>query len=260
MEFYKNIFNGVGWFLPPYVSMGVIGKIAAEIQGKGSNFTQTDLELELARIYTAEHLAAMVCERYPVTPYISDFKEIISEAVEAHFSGLGHVAVAGLMPVIEGAGKKIADHRGVQYKYIKDVFKNLATDCKNDSRQNNIGAVDEIEAMMDSFIKFSEGNLYINSAKYPQEDNTNRHGILHGAFSDQDYGQPINFYKAIAAIDFLCFISAFDAAISWFAPAETEPSKRLSKYYRLCIEIYEGKPSYQLTNQASGTQQSCAPS
>ncbi|WP_165729430.1 hypothetical protein [Pseudoalteromonas sp. 31A1] len=242
MEFYRDIFNSVGWFIPPYVPMGVLGEIASEIKDKGSNFTQAELQHELGKIYTAEHLAAMVCERYTITPYISDFKEIIAEAVEAHFSGLGHVAVAGLMPVIEGAGKKLATHRNVQFKYIKDVFNNLAADCKTDSQQNNIGAVNEVVAMMDSFIEFSKSNLYINSSKYPQEDKTNRHGILHGAYSDQDYGEPINFFKAIAAIDFLCFISAFDASISWFAPSETESSKKLAKYYRICIEIYVHKP------------------
>lgn len=243
MDFYKNIFNSVGWFIPPYIPMELLGKIAGDIKSKGSNFKQTDLEQHLASIYNAEHLASMVCERYPVTPYISEFKEIIAESVEAHFSGLGHVAVSGLMPVIEGAGRKLADRRGVEHKYIKDTFNNLATDCKNRSKQNNIGAVNEIEAMMDSFIEFSKSNLYINSEKYPQEDNTSRNGILHGAFSDQDYGQPINFYKSIAAVDFLCFISAFDAAISWFAPNETDDSNMLAKYYRLCIEIYTHKPT-----------------
>lgn len=243
MEFYKNLFNSVGWFIPPYVAMGMLEDIANEINTSDDGFKQSDLELELSKIYNAEHLASMVCERYPITPYISDFKIIISEAVEAHFSGLGHVAVAGLMPVIEGAGKKLANHRNVEYKYIKDVFKNLATDCKRDSMENSIGAVDEVVSMMDSFINFSKNNLYVKSNNYPQEDNTSRHGILHGAFSDEDYGKPINFYKAIATVDFLCFISAFDASISWFAPPETNKSKELAKYYRLCVVIYAGKPS-----------------
>lgn len=241
MDFYKNIFNSVGWFIPPYISMGILGRIGGDIKLRGSSFKQVELEQHLAYIYNAEHLASMVCERYPVTPYISEFKEIISESVEAHFSGLGHVAVSGLMPVIEGVGRKLADRRGVQHKHIKETFQNLAADCKNRSKKNNIGAVDEIEAMMDSFIEFSKSNLYINSEKYPQEDNTNRHGILHGAFSDQDYGQPINFYKSIAAVDFLCFIAALDAEISWFAPNETIDSKMLAKYYRLCKENYASK-------------------
>lgn len=243
MDFYKNIFNSVGWFLPPYIPMGVISKIGRDVKSNKSKFKQAELEKNLASIYNSEHLASMVCERYPATPYISEFKEIISESVEAHFSGLGHVAVSGLMPVIEGIGRKLADRRGVEHKYIKDTFNNLANDCKNRAKQNNIGAANEIEAMMDSFIEFSKSNLYINSEKYPQEDNTSRNGILHGAFSDQDYGRPINFYKSISAVDFLCFISAFDAEISWFAPNETAESKMLAKYYRLCMEIYARKPT-----------------
>ena len=239
MEFYKTIFNSVGWFIPPYIPMGILSKIGGDIKSKGANVKQTDLEQHLASIYNAEHLASMVCERYPVTPYISDFQEIISESVEAHFSGLGHVAVSGLMPVIEGAGRMLAYRRGVEHKYIKDTFLNLATECKNRSKKNNIGAVSEIEAMMDSFIEFSKSNLYINSEKYPQEDNTNRNGILHGAYSDQDYGQPINFYKSIAAVDFLCFISAFDAAISWFA---LRPSLIASPMLAAGSFLSQGKP------------------
>jgi site-specific recombinase XerC len=57
--------------------------------------------------------------------------------------------------------------------------------------------VGEIVSMMDSFIDFTTNHLYVNSARYPLAHNTNRHGILHGAFGDVEYGKPINFYKAI---------------------------------------------------------------
>ncbi len=168
LDFYKNIFNGVGWFIPPYVPMGVLDEIAGEIQNNGSSFSQKHLGSLLPRIYSAENLAAMVCERYPVTPYIMVYKDIISESIEAHFSGLGHISVSGLMPVIEGAGRKLADHWSVSHKNIKPVFKNLATGCMNHSNDNNIGAVGEIKSMMESFIEFTDANLYINSIQYPQ--------------------------------------------------------------------------------------------
>jgi len=42
--------------------------------------------------------------------------------------------------------------------------------------------------MMDSFIYFVEKYLYIHSKDYGLEDKTNRHGILHGKYSDKDYG------------------------------------------------------------------------
>lgn len=60
----------------------------------------------------------------------------ISEAVAAHFLGLDHVAVAGLMPFIEGAGRKLAGSRAVpitRRDSIASVFEKLAEHCKEDT-------------------------------------------------------------------------------------------------------------------------------
>ena len=237
MEPYKQAFNKVGWFIPPYVAMGFLAKMAKEIDEKNSNFNQETLEQLLALIYSPENLAAMVLERYPITPYIQDYKNIISESISAHFYGLNYAAVATLLPVIEGAGRKLAKSRSVPVKSIRSVFINLADDCKNDAILNSKGEVGEIISMMDSFIEFTKNHLYIESSDYALKDKTNRHGILHGAYCDEDYGKPINFYKIIAAVDFLCFISAFQASISWFAPEPTFSSKRLSAYYTACLHM-----------------------
>lgn len=240
---YKQAFEDVGWFIPPYVTMGFLGNLVTEINVSHQKFNQKDLEVILAKIYSPENLSAMMVERYPITPYILDYKEIISESIEAHFSGLDHVAVAGLMPVIEGAGRRLAEHRLKSQNYlttvsIKDVFTNLANNCK----KQGIGDRDEIASMMDSFINFSDKYLYANSAEYPLDDMTNRNGILHGVYTDEDYGKPVNFYKSIAAIDILCFISAFDAPISWFAPETTTKSEALCNYYMLCKKLRSEKP------------------
>lgn len=231
LEHYRTALNGVGWFIPPYITMGFLDVICGAIRTKGPLFTQNDLERLLSDVYSPVNLAAMVTERYPITPYVRDYSIIISEAVQAHFLGLDHVAVAGLMPVIEGAGRRLAADRGVTVKEIRPQFKALAGDCKRDAIENNIGAVNEIVSMMDSFSDFADTNLYIGSKVYAHSDKTNRHGILHGAYADEDYGQPINFYKAIAAIDFLCFISAFKASISWMAPNVTDRARALAYFY-----------------------------
>ena len=103
----KNAFSSVGWFLPPYAAMGFLSTMAAEILRKKNEFSQGDLEQWLALLYGADGLAAMVCSRYPITPVIAEYKETIAESIEAHFLGLHHVAVAGLVPVIEGAGREL---------------------------------------------------------------------------------------------------------------------------------------------------------
>lgn len=248
LDHYKQAFNGVGWFIPPYVTMEFLSELTRKILAKkindnGEVFDQQELEKFLALIYSPENLAVMVTERYPITPYVQDYKVIISEAIEAHFMGLDHVAVASLMPVLEGAGRKLANSRLVPVTSIKSVFHNLAINCRDDVIKNNIGAVGEIVSMMDSFIEFTDNHLYIQSDNYPLTDKTNRHIILHGVYSDNDYGDPVNFYKAIAAVDFLCFISAFRASISWFAPSPTESSNFLAAYYRVCMSIGRKRPN-----------------
>jgi hypothetical protein len=178
----------------------------------------------------------MVVSRYPAVPVIQDFRETIGEAIEAHFFGLNHVAVGGLVPVVEGAGRRIATSCGLpSTDRMGTLFAELADYCKSKWASKQWGDAQEIESMLDSFVHFAKRYLYVNSSKYPLFDKTNRHGILHGAYSDADYGTPVNFYKAIAAVDFLTFVAAVGLPISWFAPDPSPASVKLATYYATLI-------------------------
>ncbi|MGJ8647813.1 MAG: hypothetical protein ACSHXJ_13020 [Marinomonas colpomeniae] len=233
MDYYQKIFNDVGWFIPPYVRIGYLMDIIKDVNQND----QINLEQLLSHIYNADGLSAMVVDRYPFVPIISDYSQIISEAIKAHFLGLHHVAVSGLIPVVEGAARKIAESKGIKEQYIKQVFIKITEHTKHDVVENQLGMVSEIVPMLESFKNFATSNLYINSKNYPFEDNTNRNGILHGAYSDEDYGTPLNFYKAVGSIDFLCFIVSIRAPISFFAPDITVKSQQLSKMYEILQKI-----------------------
>lgn len=237
LDSFKDAFSSVGWFIPPYVSIGFLGRMVEKIDDARGSYAQGDLEMMLSLIYAPESLAAMVLHRYAITPCVKEYAEIISESVLAHFSGLDHVAVVGLLPVIEGAGTALAKGRGiaVEGRASRKIFIDLAEHCREFSKERGIGDAEAIASMMDSFKEYADKHLYVESSKYPHPDKTNRHGILHGAYTDGDYGAPINFYKAIAAVDFLCFISAFQSAISWFAPDPTPESGKLAEYYSSCV-------------------------
>jgi hypothetical protein len=241
LDDYKKALNSVGWFIPPYLMLGLLGglKDAVNSDRLSNQALQGLLEGVLAFAYSPSHLAAMVRGRYPITPFIQEYSEIIGEAIKTHFLGLGHVAVSGLLPVVEGAGRKLSESRSLRSKDIKILFTRLAKDCKREVVQNNIGAVGEIISMIDSFAEFTNKYLYAQSADYRLSDNTNRHGTLHGAYTDGDYGRPISFYKIIGPVDFLCMVSAIRARppISLMAPPETESSKRLSAYYAVCASL-----------------------
>ncbi|MBR8249773.1 hypothetical protein [Burkholderia cenocepacia] len=237
LAFQAEALEKVGWFIPPYAQMGWINSLAGDIHGSADSFSQDDLEVRLAQLYSAPHLAEMVLHRYPIAPVIQNYAQTIEEAVEAHFLGLDHVAVGGLVPVIEGAGRALAKTRGLAHEYVRDVFVGLAADCKEESASRSIGASGEVASMMDSFAIFADRYFYTRSDKYPLHDRTNRHGISHGEYTDADYGRPLNFYKTIAAVDFLTFVSSFRANISWFAPNASLRGERVAMYYDVLGEM-----------------------
>lgn len=229
-----DVLKGVGWFVPPYVSVGLLETVAQAITQAQGQFTEDDLERVLAFIYTPDRLSSMAVSRYPQIPVVDLYQETIAEAIWAHFSGLRHVAVGGLIPVVEGIGRELARQRGLKSDGgIKTVFRDLFIQAKDDVVQRRIGATQEIVDMLDAFLHFLKEYLFKDSQLYPLLDKTNRHGILHGAYKDADYGRPMNFYKAISAVDILTFVSMLQTPkMSGFAPDLTAESRALAERYR----------------------------
>jgi hypothetical protein len=231
--------TGVGWFVPPYISVGLLETVSDRIVQAQGKFSEDDLERVLAFIYTPDRMSSMVVSRYPQYPVVSLYQETIAEAITAHFSGLRHVAVGGLMPVVEGIGRGLARQRGLKSDArVKTVFEELLTHARNDVVRRNIGATQEIADMLDAFLHFLKKYFFEDSRLYPLLDKTNRHGILHGAYKDADYGRPVNFYKAISAVDILTFVSMLQTAkMSGFAPDRTTESSALAERYLQLEEL-----------------------
>lgn len=244
---FEQAFQSVGWFIPPYVQMGFLSRLAGKILSSPQPMSTDAFEAELSQIYAPSGLAAMVIHRYPIVPILSEYRQTIGEAIEAHFMGLHHVAATGLVPVVEGAGRRLLESRIGQpvasKRPTKDVILELAAFCKVQSRAGNGGDSGEVGSMMDSFTWFAKNVLFADSATHGFLDNTNRHGMAHGAYRDADYGRPINFYKIMAAIEFLAFASSFTANVSWLAPDPTEQSEKLALFYLLLGKVGENRPT-----------------
>ncbi len=219
---WKAAFAKVGWFIPAYVSTGTLDQFARLVDQVGDEFDQSHLEAVMEAIYAPERVVAMTLHRYPQTAIIKDFSVTITEAVQAHLIGLHHIAIGGLVPAIEGIGKRFCAERGLQQtRNSTKLFKQLMDDIKRESLERNIGVTPEVEAMMDAFSHFTTEHLYAESTTYPLSDKTNRHGITHGDYADADYGSPLNFYKAISAIDVMTFVTIFRHPGSVFVPEMT---------------------------------------
>ncbi|BAN50138.1 hypothetical protein [Metapseudomonas resinovorans] len=112
LGFYEEVFGKHGLIIPVYSNFGVIRDICKELVEVENPSDEIVGEI-LSAVYSPSHLAAMVLERYPHVPIVSEYQTSIAESIEAHFLGLGHVAVAGLMPVVEGVGRSLYEQRGL---------------------------------------------------------------------------------------------------------------------------------------------------
>lgn len=243
LDFFATSLDEIGWFIPPYINMGQLESILDATNNDREN-KHDALKNVLSSVYSIDNIAAIFTEKYTVTPFVKDYLSIIDNGIESHFLGLNYASVSTLIPVIEGVARKLSKHRGVAHKYIKQTIINLCESCKTQVIKDKIGDYEEIESMIDSFRKFAVDKLYEDSKKYPHEDNTNRNWITHGAYTDLDFGSPVSFYKVISLINFLCFLSAIDAGISWLPPKGKVEEQRKAKYLLLCEKFSTLRQSY----------------
>lgn len=240
MQKIKEEFNKIGWFIPPYIPLGKITRTFFKI-GNIDNFHQDDLELILGELYTPSFLSLMLIERYSKLNNTKEYKLIIKESIEAHFLGLNYVAISGLLPVIEGVIHNLIKNFNIEIKPkknqgkigVKDKVSEIIRFCIN----TKTGKLDETEPMLESFLYYIENYLFIKSTEYTLDDKTNRHGILHGEFSDKDYGKKINFYKVISVLNMLCFIASYKESFSWLSPDNSKESMLFQLYLYQLIEI-----------------------
>ena len=227
LDYYAYLLGRQGLMIPPFSNMSVLDKLVAIIQ-KSDIDMDDRLAAVLFEVYTPANLATMVVSRYVNTPVISEYAETISESIEAHILGLDHIAVAGLMPVIEGVVVKLSLLNGISArKSAKQKFTVLVSCAIEKTNQEKLGDFQQVESMLKAFLVFLVDYFWESSSGYPLPDKTNRNGILHGTYADKDYGYRINFYKVLSAVDMLCWISKFEP----FPPKNSPESESLALYY-----------------------------
>lgn len=229
LGFYEELLGKNGLMIPVYSNMGLLDSMC-QVLMDNDHPSDSLVEDLLARVYNPNQLAAMVLNRYPKIPIVCDYKISIAESIEAHFLGLDHVAVAGLMPVVEGVGRSLYEKNGLGSKRGNGLvgrFQRLTEFAICDITKKKLGDYLEVESMLASFQNFLKTCFFSDSDSYPLSDKTNRNGIFHGVYTDKDYGSPLNFYKTLGAVDMLCLISNFQV----FQPKPTPESEALASYY-----------------------------
>jgi hypothetical protein len=114
MQRIADAFKQVDWPIPPYLQLGgFLSPLAAAIENAPTQDAKlATVRARLADAYTSGYLAAMYLERYSKILHVRDFALQIDQSIRTYFCGYTFNAITGLLPVIEGIIRKIADSQG----------------------------------------------------------------------------------------------------------------------------------------------------
>ena len=224
-----GIFKSVDWPIPAYLQWGFITRLALSIESVEPEHKLTVARDVLALVYNHHYIASFYLHKYSQTEHIKDFSCQIDEVFRAYFSGYKHVAIAAMLPILEGIVRQIANranrNAGPGTQGVLREFESLVNDeAASPSRYDERLVMFELlrDFMRDRFLKKTD--LYSGFNQF------NRHGILHGVFDE--YGEDINFLRLITLLDLLCFVIGYRfGGVSCFAPDKTTESDRLAAEY-----------------------------
>jgi hypothetical protein len=222
-------FQSVDWLIPPYLSLGYLSPLGAEIENASPAQKRQVLEEALEQSYNDDYLSRMLICRYSRIIVVKDFKIQISEAIESSFSGLHHAAVATMIPVIEGVVRKIA---AAAQRDVGSGTQRLITEIERvlEQEKQSPHRFEERVVMIQGLRDFFADKLLKNTNVYTGMDEFNRHGILHGIFAS--YGVKLNFFRCVTLLDLMCFVVSYlYGGVSLFPPEETSESRRVAEYY-----------------------------
>jgi hypothetical protein len=223
-------FKEVDWLVPAWQSVGYLDLLARAIDSAPPGGKLDVMRLALSATYTPDRLARMFLDRYCKIMHVRDFSRQIDESFKAHFLGMKHVAITGLVPVIEGIVRKMAlrQHRDVG-KGTRKLVAEL--DHLVEREKNSPHRYEERLAMLEGLRDFIRDRFLESTDAYAGLDQLNRHGILHGIF-DQ-YGDVNNFYRLVTILDLLCFsVGLIEGGVSCFAPEATPEAAKLAAHYK----------------------------
>ncbi len=246
----KNaIFEELGWIIPPYFPIEQIQTLAAFLKEAQVQERHSMLEQALAKMYHYEYLSALYSERYAKIPLISDYKEIIPEAIKSHASGFRYTPIISLIAVIEGTSRSILNSFNIFTSLIGlELYQKMLSSFRSyyktkilytnyhwipsEYRENSfLESFDHTMNIIKAFENFIKKHFYSNSNEYTGVGSLNRNGIVHGFYLDYNYS--FNFQKLITVLDLLCFILSWKYNFSLLGPDPTPES--LVLYNELAI-------------------------
>ncbi|MDN5504533.1 MAG: hypothetical protein L0H10_12065 [Comamonas sp.] len=236
-----ELWNKVEWFQPLWVSFGDAGKILAAIAHRNKIEAIQHFDYHTSTIYTLPFQAVCVTQLIPACRSLTEFAPVIREAYLAAYSGYAASSIAALIPVIEGALRKIScSPSDAPVRDVVDLVCDRA--CRVASRLYYSGmwvpdeyttsdylfAQDELVFVFDTFRKWLKNSFFRQTGEYDGATWLNRHLFAHGASTNWQEGA--NLRRLIVALATLGLIESWHDetySVSLLFPEMNDESKLL---------------------------------
>lgn len=244
--------------VPLYIGQGEISKTFN--QAEIANDPHSAVEEWIKDIFEPDLVAAYFSHYFAESEVFSEYRLIILEAIESFYMGLDHVAVMALVPVLEGALRKLQNKTLCEERNTisaEDFDKNLRKILKDwGSRRVNeydwhlgVCGVGNLEIdfythicpqsdVMNCFRLFFTETLYKPSRS--RGAGLNRHIIVH--MLGGGFNSATDFYKLFLALTHITFIESLtnsDVPFSW--QGYSDNSRRLGKYLRTISIVMDNR-------------------
>lgn len=191
------LWSKVEWFAPLWVARGQVSALLADIEHRPKAEAITRFDYHTSTIYTLPFQAVCVAQFISKSRTLAPFYPIAREAFLAFYAGHRASSIAALIPVMEGALKRISDVDGNlslpdQIDRVIDRACLLAARLHFDGNwipseygtKEHLFAQDERIFFFETFRQWLKGMFFRSTGEYDGITWLNRHVFAHGASTD----------------------------------------------------------------------------
>ncbi|WP_229296995.1 hypothetical protein [Herbaspirillum sp. CAH-3] len=208
------------WFSPLWVSRGDVAPLLADVVQRDREDALRKFEYHTSTIYTLPFQAVCIAQLLPKSRILSEFAPLIREAYLGFYSGSRASSIAALIPILEGAIKRIAGASDGA-KILDEIDRVVDRAIELAAKLHFYGqwvpsayrtvqylfSQDERVFTFETFRRWLKSSFFQDTKKYDGLTWLNRHLFAHGMSSKWQDGA--NFRRLVVAIATLGVIESW---------------------------------------------------
>ncbi|QJQ03095.1 hypothetical protein C798_23550 [Herbaspirillum rubrisubalbicans Os34] len=241
------------WFSPLWVAQDKIGPLLKDVMNCDRESALRQFEYHMSTIYTVGFQAVCIAQLLPKSRILAEFVPLIREAYLGFYSGSRASSIAALIPIFEGAIKRIAgagNDAQILHEIDKVVDRAIDLAAKlhfdeqwvpSDYRElSYLFSQDERVFIFETFRRWLKSSFFQDTRKYDGLTWLNRHLFAHGMSSK--WQDSANFMRLVVAISTLGVIESWhdnSNQVSLFFPVADKDGELLWQQALLRLRLQE---------------------